>query len=155
VFPGFGKITRMAEIRLEPVTPANWRDCAALTVHPGQERFVAEVTYYLCMCHYGDTWKPLAAVRGDEVVGFVIWGVDDDGSRWIGGLVVDAGKQRQGIGREIVRQLRERLIAEPDTPNVALSYQPANTAARELYRSMGFAETGETEDDEVVARWAP
>jgi diamine N-acetyltransferase len=155
VFPGFGKITRMEAISLEPVTPDNWRDCAALTVHPDQERFVAEVTYYLCMCHYGDTWNPLAVVRGGTVVGFVIWGVDDDGSRWIGGLVVDARHQRRGIGRETVRQLRERLIAEPGTPNVALSYQPASTAARDLYLSMGFAETGETEDDEVVARWKP
>lgn len=142
-------------IRLEPVTAGNWRDCAALTVHPGQRDFVADVTYYLCMCHYGDTWNPLAVVRGEEVVGFVIWGVDDDGSRWIGGLVVDAAHQRQGIGRETVRQLRERLIAEPGTPNVALSYQTANTAARDLYLSLGFVETGEVEDDEVVARWAP
>lgn len=145
----------MEDISLEPVTAGNWRDCAALTVHPGQKDFVAAVTYYLCMCHYGDTWNPLAVVRGGVVVGFVIWAVDDDGSRWIGGLVVDAEHQRQGIGREIVRQLRERLIAEPGTPNVALSYQPANTAARDLYLSLGFVETGETEDDEVIARWAP
>jgi diamine N-acetyltransferase len=140
-------------IRLEPVTAGNWRDCAALTVHEDQKAFVADVTYYLCMCHYGDTWHPLAAYRGDEVVGFAIWAVDDDGSRWIGGLVVDAKHQRQGIGRELVRQLRERLIAEPGTPNVALSYQPANTAARSLYLALGFVETGEVEDDEVVARW--
>ncbi|GLW32340.1 GNAT family N-acetyltransferase [Actinoplanes regularis] len=142
-------------IRLEPVTAANWRDCAALTVHEEQKRFVADVTYYLCMCNYGDTWHPLAAVRGTEVVGFVIWAVDDDGSRWIGGLVVDAKHQRQGIGRAIVGQLRDRLIAEPGTPNVALSYQPENTSARSLYLSMGFTETGEIEDDEVVARWNP
>ncbi|MEV6345980.1 GNAT family N-acetyltransferase [Actinoplanes sp. NPDC051851] len=143
-------------IRLEPVTAGNWRDCAALTVHPEQKEFVAEVTYYLCMCSYGDTWSPLAAVRGErEVVGFAIWGVDDDGSRWIGGLVVDAKHQRQGIGGAIVRQLRERLIAEPGTPNVALSYRPANEGARRLYLALGFVETGETEDDEVVARWTP
>ncbi|GIE76156.1 hypothetical protein Aph02nite_21060 [Actinoplanes philippinensis] len=145
----------MGDISLEPVTAANWRDCAALTVHPDQRRFVADVAYYLCMCHYGDTWNPFAVVRDGTVVGFVIWGVDDDGSRWIGGLVVDARHQRQGVGREVVRRLRERLIAEPGTPNVALSYQPANTAARGLYLSLGFVETGETEDDEVVARWAP
>ena len=36
---------------------------------------------------------------------------------------------------------------------MALSYSPENTAARELYASLGFVETGEQEDDEVVARW--
>ncbi|GLY01703.1 MULTISPECIES: GNAT family N-acetyltransferase [Actinoplanes] len=143
------------EIRLEPVTEANWRECAALTVHPEQKQFVADVTYYLCMCNYGDLWKPYAVTRDGKVVAFAIWAVDDDASRWIGGVVVDAEHQRQGIGRELVRQLRDRLIAVPGTPNVALSYQPENTAARDLYLSLGFVETGETDGDEVVARWTP
>ena len=140
-------------ISLEPVTADNWRGCAELTVHPGQRAFVNDVTFYLCLCHYGDTWKPLAIVRDEAVVGFVMWGVDDDRSRWIGGLVVDAAHQGQGIGRAAVELLREQLIAEPDCPNVALSYSPENTVARSLYLKLGFRETGETEGDELVARW--
>ena len=142
-------------IGLVPVTTDNWRACAELTVHPGQRGFVNDVTFYLCLCHYGDTWNPLAVVRDGEVVGFVMWGVDDDASRWIGGLVVGAAHQRQGIGHAVVRQLREQLIAEPGCPNVALSYAPDNTAARHLYRTLGFHETGETEGTELVARWSP
>ena len=143
-------------ILLEPVTAANWRDCAALKVHPSQQRFVNDVTYYLCLCAYGDVWHPLAVVRDGQVAGFVMWGIDDDDrSGWIGGLVVDAAHQRQGIGHAAVRALRERLIAEPGCPNVALSYAPDNTAARHLYRTLGFRETGETEDTELVARWQP
>jgi diamine N-acetyltransferase len=34
----------------------------------------------------------------------------------------------------------------------ALSYLPRNTHARQLYLSLGFVETGETEGDEIVAR---
>ena len=142
-------------ISLEPVTADNWRACAALKVHPSQQGFVNDVTYYLCLCTYGGVWQPLAVRRDGEVVGFVMWGVDDDRSRWIGGLVVDAAYQRQGIGRAAVLALRERLIAEPDCPEVALSYAPDNTAARRLYRALGFHETGETEDTELVARWRP
>ena len=48
-----------------------------------------------------------------------------------------------------------KLIAEPGTPNVALSYVPENAAARALYLSLGFVETGEKEGDEVIARWTP
>jgi diamine N-acetyltransferase len=143
------------EITLEPVTAANWRACAALTVHPAQQRFVNAVTYYLCLCLYGGLWQPLAVRRGDRTVGFVMWAVDDDRSRWIGGLVVDAAEQRTGVGTAVVRALTERFAAEPDCPNVALSYDPENTAARELYRRLGFTETGEMEDDEIVARWTP
>jgi hypothetical protein len=36
--------------------------------------------------------------------------------------------------------------------NFALSYQPSNLVARQLYQSLGFAESDEWEDDEIVAR---
>ena len=141
------------DISLEPVTKDNWRACVALSVRPDQREFVNEVSHYLCLCTYGGLWQPLAAVRDGEVVGFCMWAVDDDRSRWIGGVVVDAARQRGGIGRAIISALQTRFAAEPDCPNVALSYSPDNTAARALYASLGFTETGEHEDDEVVARW--
>lgn len=144
-------------IRLEPVTAENWRDCARLQVRPEQADFVMPVTYYLCLCAYGDAWQPLAISRAGQVVGFVMCGRDEDRSAWIGGLVIDAAAQGSGVARSAVRQLRDRLAAEPDCRNVALSYSPENTAARALYFALGFRETGETEDDgaELVARWTP
>jgi diamine N-acetyltransferase len=150
-------VTPTPPIDIVPVTAANWRACAALRRAPGQEEFVSRVTYSLCLCTYGEVWTPWAITRGDAVVGFVMTGVDDDGSRWMGGLLVDAGAQRSGIGRAAVTLLRDRLAAEPGCPNVALSYSRDNTAARALYASLGFRETGETEDDgvEIVARWTP
>ena len=146
----------MNDVELEPVTAANWRECAALTVRPEQTPFVAAVTYYLSLCAYDSTWHPLAIRRDGTVVGFCMWGVDDDGSRWIGGLIIDAAAQRSGIARSAVLRLIERFEAEPDGPGAALSYSLDNTAARDLYASLGFRETGETEDDgaEVVARRA-
>ncbi|MEV4704958.1 GNAT family N-acetyltransferase [Actinoplanes sp. NPDC049316] len=142
------------QIDLEPVTADDWRACAALTVRPEQREFVSEVTYYLCLCHYGGLWHPLAVTVDGQVAAFCMWAVDDDRSRWIGGVVVDRAWQRQGIGRALVLALRDRLAAEEGTPNVALSYSPRNAAARALYLSLGFAETGETEGYEVVARWS-
>jgi diamine N-acetyltransferase len=140
-------------VDLDPVTKDNWRALTKLKVHPEQQEFVSDVTFYLAMCAYGGLWHPLAVVHEGQVVGFCMWAVDEDRSRWIGGVVVDADRQRQGIGRALVTALRDRLAAEPGIPNVALSYRPDNTAARTLYLDLGFAETGETEGDEVVARW--
>jgi predicted GNAT family acetyltransferase len=34
----------------------------------------------------------------------------------------------------------------------ALSYQPANLVAKHVYSKLGFVETSEWEDDEIVAR---
>ena len=145
----------MSSIELQPVTPANWRACAALSVTADQARFVAPATYYLCLCAYGDVWQPMAVLRDGVVVGFCMSGIDDDdGSAWIGGLLIDQSHQRTGVARATVSALIDRFAGEPGCPGMALSYAPDNAAARALYRSLGFVETGETVDDgaEVVAR---
>jgi len=38
-------------------------------------------------------------------------GVDDDASRWIGGLVIDAAHQRHGVARAAVTEAIRLLIA--------------------------------------------
>jgi diamine N-acetyltransferase len=144
----------MVDVSLVEVSTANWRACAALRVEEDQRRWVADVTYYLCLCTYGDTWHPLAIEVENEVVGFLMWGVDDDESRWIGGLVIDAAHQRHGVARAAVTEAIRLLIAQPGCTGVALSYNATNQAARSLYAGLGFVETDETEDDgaELVNR---
>ncbi|NNC43427.1 MAG: GNAT family N-acetyltransferase [Acidimicrobiia bacterium] len=138
-------------VTLTDVDETNWRTACALNVHRDQIDFVAPVSYYLALCAYGQDWQPLAIMVGDAIVGFVMWAVDDsDASFWIGGLLVDAAYQRRGYGRASVEQLIE-MAALRGYSEVALSYQPTNPA-RNLYEELGFAETGEMEDDEVVAR---
>jgi diamine N-acetyltransferase len=140
------------DIELVEVTAANWRDVAAIAPHPDQQRFVASTTYYLCLCHYDGQWNPLAVVADGRLVGHVMWAEDTDKSRWIGGLVVDASAQRQGIGRMVMAMLLDRFAAMPDCHQAALSYHPDNVVARSLYTALGFVERDEWQDDEIVAR---
>jgi len=98
-------------IELREVTADNWRDCAAVRPRDEQAAFVAPITCYLCLCHYGRIWHPLAVYHEDDVVGFVMWGLDEaDGSHWIGGLVIDAAHQGRGLGRATVTALLDRLV---------------------------------------------
>jgi len=140
------------QIELRAVTAENWRAVIAVEPADDQLAFAGPVTRYLCLCHYGGVWSPLAVCSGDETVGFVMWAIDpDDRSGWIGGLVIDRRRQREGFGRTVVQALSARLAAD-GCDSVALSYSPGNAVARALYLSLGFEETGEMEDDEVVAR---
>jgi diamine N-acetyltransferase len=140
-------------VNLDAVGAGNWRACTALEVEQSQQRFVAPVGFYLALCAYGESpWQPLAVRGGDEVVGFVMWGIDpEDESFWIGGLVIDRRHQRRGYGRAVVAQLLERAASDGHR-EAALSYDPQNTLAQSLYSSMGFVETGELVDNETVAR---
>lgn len=145
----------LPDVTLTPVDAATWRGVAALTVTAEQDPFVEAPLHYLALCAYGDVWNALAATIEGEVVGFLMWGLDDDGSVWLGGILVDAGRQGQGIGRAMVRAALDRLAPQAGPAGYALSFEPANTRAAGLYRSLGFVETGEVEDDEVVARLTP
>jgi len=139
-------------VHLRPVDKDNWQACAAIRPAPGQERFVASVAFYLCLCHYEQPWRPLAVCSGADVVGHVMWGVDpEDGGYWIGGLVIDAQRQREGHGRAAVATLLQQF-RDAGAVEAALSYQSENAPARALYASLGFRETGERTDGEVVAR---
>lgn len=140
-------------VALVEVDATNWQAVAEVAPRPGQERFVAPITYYLCLGHYNQIWRSLAVVVDGKVVGHIMWAIDDaDGSRWIGGVVIDAAAQGRGIGRAALLALIDRLRADPDCREVALSYNPENHVARKLYADLGFVETGEMEDDEIVAR---
>jgi diamine N-acetyltransferase len=140
-------------VDLRAVDEGNWRACAAIRPGPGQERFVAPVAWYLCLCHYGQTWRPLAIYRDGDLVGYVMWGVDpEDGSYWIGGLIIDASRQGEGTGRAAIIALLERF-RDAGAVEAALSYQPDNERARTLYASLGFRETDERADGETVARF--
>ena len=82
-----------------------------------------------------------------------MWAVDpDDGACWLGGILIDLAWQRRGIGRHAVGVALELLADRHGHRRFALSYHPDNDAARRTYAGLGFVETGEREDDEVVAR---
>ncbi len=140
------------QISLRAVDASNWRDCAELFIHDDQRVFVAPVTYYLVLCHYSDSWRPLAVYSKERAVGFMMWAVDPaDNSGWLGGVQIAADRQGQGLGRAAVGAALDHL-RDQGCASAALSYSPANIRAKRLYESLGFRETGEMEDDEIVAR---
>ncbi len=140
-------------ITLHPVNRDNWREVAKLKVSDAQKEFVAEPLYYLSLCHYGDIWNPLVICLGTQIIGFMMWGMDPaDGSCWLGGILIDSAYQHRGYGQQAVRAAITMLSNQHNFHRFALSYQPENATARRLYARLGFQETGEWEDNEVVAR---
>ena len=141
-------------MELRAVDRGNWEACAAIRPTRAQERFVAPVLYYLCLCHYEKQFQPLAISDGADVVGHVMWGVDPtDGSHWIGGMVIDGGRQGQGHGRAAIAMLLESF-RDAGAAEAAVSYHRDNERARALYAAFGFRESGELADGELEARLA-
>jgi diamine N-acetyltransferase len=142
-----------AQVSLRPVDQDNWRNVANLKVSEFQREFVGEPSYYLALCCYGNDWHPLAICLDEQVIGFMMWATDPaDSSCWLGGILIDQGMQRRGYGRQAVQAAITMLQKKYGCRRFALSYQPANLVAKHLYRKLGFIETNEWEDDEIVAR---
>ncbi|MFE2055319.1 GNAT family N-acetyltransferase [Streptomyces sp. NPDC056465] len=138
-------------VTLREVDGDNWRAVADIAPLDGQRDHVAPLAArYLLLSLYEDTWHSLAVHGDDTVTGHVMWARDDDGSYWIGGMVVDGPEQGKGLGRAAVRTLTGWLARREDCEVIRLSYDPANTVAAHLYTSLGFRPTGAREDDEVV-----
>jgi diamine N-acetyltransferase len=140
-----GRAVTLAEIDEE-----NWRAVADVAPRDEQRRFVAALgARYLLLSMREDVWHSLAIVVGKSAAGHVMWARDDD-AYWVGGMIVDAAEQGNGVGRAAMEAVVERLAAMPDAREVRLSCHPENTGAERLYRALGFSPSGEFEDDEVV-----
>ncbi|MFD6564832.1 GNAT family N-acetyltransferase [Micromonospora profundi] len=152
-----GHVDRLGRrVTLRPVDDDNWRAVADVAPRDDQRRFVAALgARYLLLSIRSEVWNSLAVYADEIVVGHVMWGVDDDGSHWIGGMLIDTAEQRRGVGRATVRTLAAWLSAREGNPVIRLSYHPDNTGAAALYSSLGFHPTGDTDDEELITELRP
>jgi ribosomal-protein-alanine N-acetyltransferase len=140
-------------VTLHEVVADDREGLLAIRIARDQRTFVGPVANYLARCLLDMKWQPVAIRAGGDLVGFVMWSRSAaDGSYWIGGFQIDERHQRRGHGRSALVALIEALRAKPACREIVLTYVPANAAAKRLYTSLGFAETGEMIEGEAVAR---
>ncbi len=139
-------------ITLRPITAGNWEQCVELSVEPEQKDFVSSNAYSLAQAAYEDHCVPLAMYHDETMVGFTMyWHLPGEAIYHINRLMVDEAHQQKGYGRAAMEQLITRLRAYQDCRGIDISYAPENHVAQRLYASLGFRETGEIDDGEVVA----
>ncbi|HLF90083.1 MAG TPA: GNAT family N-acetyltransferase [Anaerolineales bacterium] len=148
----------MPEIR--PVTKDNWKELIRLKVREDQTHFVASNLYSIAEAQFGDEYEgywdlfPYGIYDGDTPVGFLMYGCNFEHPKqqvFIQRLMVDENHQGKGYGRFGMGKMLELFRADDRIHEVGISYEPENEAARTLYASLGFEETGEIVGSEVVA----
>ena len=140
-------------ITFRPVTRANFSAVVELTVAPEQAEFVAPNVYSLAEAYLEPSWTPLAIYAGDALVGFALFGRDDETGRWwIMRYMIDAQHQGRGYGTAALPVLIDLMLERHDCGEIFLGYAPENAVAERLYARMGFVPTGEVEGGEIEAR---
>ncbi|HET9588771.1 MAG TPA: GNAT family N-acetyltransferase [Anaerolineales bacterium] len=147
-------------MELHPVTEHNWNALIKLKVRDDQSRLVASNLYSIAESQFGfedeGRWKfyPFGAYEGEDPVGFVMYALNPNHSRFqafVIRLMVDQRFQGRGYGREIMYLVLKSFRKDEQIRNVGISYEPANEVARKLYASLGFIEPGEMMEDETLA----
>lgn len=155
-------------IRLEKISGKNAREILNLHVGEAQKGFVAPndasiIEAFIAITHHGQAF-PFGIYDDNTPVGFCMigYGADDDwedapviaGDNYnLWRFMIDERYQGKGYGRAAMKKILEYIAGEPCGPAEYcwLSYEPENEAARRLYASFGFQETGELDDDEIIA----
>src|SRR5215203_6837345 len=140
-------------LHLQPVTRANFSAVVELTVTPEQEDFVSANLYSIAEAYLEPTWTPLAIYAGDALVGFAMFGRDDETGRWwIMRYMIDVQHQGKGYGTAALPGLIDLIVERHGCRELFLGYEPSNEVAGRLYARMEFAPTGEMTGGEIVAR---
>ena len=148
----------MPDIR--PVTKDNWEALIDLKVREDQREFVASNLYSIAEAQFGEDFEghwdfyPYGIYDGDIPVGFLMYGhnfLHPTQQAFIIRLMVDEKFQGNGYGRFGVEKMLETFRADERIKAVGISYEPANVAARKLYASLGFVETGRMIEGEAEA----
>lgn len=139
------------KIDLKDITKENLPDILNLKIAESQKGFVATNAKSLAQSKYYPSFVPLAIYNEEIPVGFVMYGVDDDdNTTWIIRMMIDERYQRCGYGKNALKIIIDRIVSETGCKEIFLSFEPHNDAARKLYESFGFADTGRIEEGEIV-----
>lgn len=129
-------------IRLAPIAKHNWKECAALSVAEQQVDFVPTNLYSIAETQfYPDACALAIYNQSSQMVGFVLYGRDDDSGKWkIFRLMIDAAHQRKGYASATMKKIIALLAQKPDGQEILIRYHIKNDAALHLYEQLGFVE---------------
>jgi diamine N-acetyltransferase len=148
-------------VSLREITDDTLYDISQLKVAENQTDYVAPNLYSLAQALF----YPEADYRGiysnDQLVGFLM--LYDETKREVvpekpevdvWRFMIDEKHQKKGIGKQVLKMIIEELKDKQCFEFVKLSYVPGNDSAVELYKAVGFKETGELDDGEVVMKYS-
>ncbi|RXZ69706.1 GNAT family N-acetyltransferase [Agromyces albus] len=145
----------MAELRLEELSASNIVAANNLSLKPGQEQFIAPVTYSAeaSVVNPNTAWQRVVLLD-DKVVGFIHGNFDPENSHeefraCIWRINVDAEVQGKGVGRFAA----EALAGEAKRrgfDRITVLWEPGEEGPEAFFHRIGFKDVGETAYGDVI-----
>ncbi|EPE62485.1 acetyltransferase family protein [Exiguobacterium sp. S17] len=133
-------------LTIQPIDETNLDAVVALTVAPGQARFIetnaeslremdVDVKY---------AWTCYALCRDNQPVGFMMVGAENKAERyvWLDRFMIDVTEQGNGLGTRFLALALDMMQRRFDVDDLILSLHPTNEPAKRFYAKGGFEDSG-------------
>ena len=149
----------MKTTTLKRIDESNFIDAFRLELADGQELFVSHPVRSLAQTYvYYHQCTPFGIYAGEALVGYVMVIYDHDTFEYnLWHLMIDRHYQGRGYGKQAVIACLDYIRQMPFGPGntVLLTCHERNTAAIALYKSLGFLETGNRDEEEFEMKLTP
>ncbi len=141
-------------IELRKVDEDNFRKIVNMKLTQGGQEFVASNVYSLAQAWvFYEEARPLAIYKDEEVIGFMMLSYDEkEREAGIWRFMIAEEHQGKGYGKEAMLKAIEMIKNENKFDSIGLDYVQGNVVAKHLYENLGFKETGEVEDGEIIMK---
>ena len=140
-------------VTLKCITEDNFLDAFHLKLRKDQEEFVSHPIRSLAQAYvYRNQCQPFGIYQDEEMVGYVMVIYDYDVPEYdIWHMMIDGARQGKGYGKEALKRVLEYIATKPfgESNRVVLTCNQQNIPGLGLYRSLGFQETGNVDEDEI------
>ncbi|WP_342756250.1 GNAT family N-acetyltransferase [Kineothrix sedimenti] len=141
-------------VSLKEINENNFRIVVGMKVNEEQSKYVASNVYSLAQAWlYPEEAKPYAIYNDEDIIGFMMFDWNEkERECGIWRFMIASNQQGKGYGRKALAYALKLIKETGKFDYVSLDYVPDNVVGKHLYESMGFIETGEIEDGEIIMK---
>jgi diamine N-acetyltransferase len=144
------------ELTLKKVDESNLFECFNLELGYGQDKFVSHPIRSLAQAYvYYNQCTPFAIYLDNSIIGYVMVIFDDEDEAYnIWHMMIDAKYQGKGYGARAVQLCIDYIKTKPfgKSNDVVLTCHMDNSHAIHIYKKLGFKDTGERDEDEIIMK---
>lgn len=139
-------------IILKDITMDNFIDVIKLPQTDEDKKMVASNLFSIAEAYADKVSQPKAIYVDHVLVGFIMYDYNvSERKAYISRLMITSIEQGKGYGTEALRIIIEEVKRIKDCTVIQISYHPNNEKARKSYKKVGFIESNDYIDGEIIA----
>jgi diamine N-acetyltransferase len=139
-------------VKLEKLNRFNWEVFIKLEVTPEQSNYISSNLYAIAQSYFEPS-ELYGIYHKDLPVGFLVlnkW----NSIYWLSHIMIDKNWQGQGIGSDVLKNLKTMLASRNDFQELRASVASGNKQAQRLFTKAGFNLMNPTDKWEIMFSYA-